>query len=264
MKFGETIGTRRIVKAYPGLKGASVVSVVKMSSKLLIEGKLLKQLKQQRTLDKLLQDGLLEVTYGKKGTIVQIGANDGQHSDPIHDILATMDVSAVLVEPMPIAFKALSKLYPDRPRVQLVNSAISATGGDLVLYTPEIKGSELQSTLWACKSEEQALREVRRIMGPKTLKDTKIKELKIKSQTAAELCAACHVEPKDVKVLVCDTEGQDADIIGSFLDAGCHPEIIFYEKLHVAAPATAQLNQRLRDLGYHLQESNKDVYASTK
>lgn len=262
MKFGETIGTRKIAKAYPGLKGASVGSVVKMSSKLLLEGKLLKQLKQQRVLDKVLQSSLQTVQYGKKGAVVQIGANDGQHSDPIHDILETMDVRAVLVEPMPIAFKALSKLYPDRPKVQLVNGAVSAVGGELVLYTPEIKGSELQSTLWACKSQEQALREVRRIMGAKTLKDTTVKELRIQSQTAEELCSSCRLDPKDVKVLVCDTEGQDADIIGSFLDAGCRPAIIFYEKLHVVPAATAKLNERLQDLGYTLQQSNKDVYAA--
>lgn len=261
MRFGDTIGTRRIVRAYPGLKGASVGSVLKTSTKLLVAGKLLRMLKEQKALDDLLQSSLRSLEYGKKGTIVQIGANDGQHSDALRDILVSMDVRAVLVEPMPIAFKALSKLYPDKSKIQLVNAAISAKGGKLVLYTPEIKGSELQSTLWACTSPEQALREVERIMGRNTLKVTTVTKLSIESRTPSQLCKGCNLNLKDIKVLVCDTEGQDADIVGSFFDAGARPEVVFYERLHVPPNVADTLNERLDRLGYVLRESNKDVYA---
>jgi FkbM family methyltransferase len=261
MRFGTTLGTRRIVKAYPGLAGASVGSIFIESSKLLIKGKLFEQLRQQRALDRRLQSSLESLDFGKRGAIVQVGANDGQHSDPIRDILAARDIRAVLVEPMPIAFQALSQLYTGKSNVQLVNAAISATGEKLVLYVPEIEGSELQSTLWACRSQEQALHEVQRIMGWNALEKTKIVKHPIKSQTAAQLLKSTGVSPKEVKVVVCDTEGQDADIIGSFLDAGVRPEVIFYEKLHVAPSRTLQLNAKLKRLGYSLDESNKDVYA---
>ena len=262
MRFGTTPGTRKIVKAYPGLEGADIGSILILSSKMLVKGKLFDLLKKQRELDAKLKSSIEKVHYGKTGAIFQVGANDGQHSDPIKDILAAKDIRAVLVEPMPIAFKALSRFYAGSTNVQLVNAAISANGEKLVLYVPEIEGSELQSTLYACTSQEQALREVRRVMGRKTLEKTKIVKYTIKSQTAAQLCKSTGVSPKDIKALVCDTEGQDAGIIGSFLDAGARPEIIFYEKLHVAPSSTLELNARLKRLGYGLDESNKDVYAS--
>src|SRR6266481_2889610 len=109
MRFGTTLGTRKIVQAYPGLAGASVGSIFIESSKLLIRGKLFEQLRQQKELDVRLKSNLESLNFGKRGAIVQIGANDGQHSDPIRDILAARDIRAVLVEPMPIAFKALSR-----------------------------------------------------------------------------------------------------------------------------------------------------------
>src|SRR5262245_6028572 len=118
MRFGSTLGTRRIVKAYPGLAGASVGSIFIESSKLLIRRKQFQQLRQQRQLDIRLKSSLESLDFGKMGAIVQIGANDGQHSDPMRDILVARDIRAVLVEPMPIAFKALSRLYSGHANVQ--------------------------------------------------------------------------------------------------------------------------------------------------
>ncbi len=262
MQIGDTFGTRKLANAFPGLVGASLGSVLKMSVKPMVTGKLIRQLKDQRTVDDLLKTSVENAKLGNTGVIVQVGANDGQHSDPLRDILASGNVKAVLVEPMPIAFEALHKLYAKNSNIRLVNNAISAKGGKLVLYTPEIKGKELQSTLWANPSREQALREVKRIMGNKVYKNTKIKKISIEALTAADLCKKQRLKPKDIKILVCDTEGQDASIIGSFLDADCRPDIIFYEKLHVKPPAIHKLNTRLEKLGYRLTQSNKDVYAS--
>ena len=262
MRLGRTLGTRKLVEKYPSLMDSSASNVTKMSLKLLIEGTLWQSIRTQRVLTKRFERGIERINFDTEKAIVQIGANDGLHSDPLRPILASRDMRAVLVEPMPVAFEALSQLYADRANTQLVNRAISTSGGRMVLYTPKVKGNELQSTLWACRSKEQAAHEVERNMGRKALQEMEITEVPVLSQTASELCSSCQLTPEDVAVLVCDTEGQDAEVVGSFLDAGSLPEMIFYEQIHVPHGVATQVKERLSSLGYELFATHKDVLAS--
>ncbi|MDB5182414.1 MAG: hypothetical protein JWO47_198 [Candidatus Saccharibacteria bacterium] len=261
MKFGTSFGTHKLVERYPSLNEATVGATLKISLKLLLEGKLWDQVGRQRVLTKGFEHGIEQIDFGKDKAIVQVGANDGMHSDPLRPILAKQNMKAVLVEPITLAFEALSRLYENRPATYLMNNAIAAQSGHLTLYSPRIKGRELQSTLWACKSKEQVIREIKRNVGKEALGSAEISEMQVEAQTAAQLCKDCDLDPKNIAVLVVDTEGQDAEIVGSFLDAGASPEVIYYEQLHVPPHDATVVKERLSGLGYSLDETHKDVLA---
>jgi FkbM family methyltransferase len=261
MLVRELPGTASLAENFPSFCDLPLGRAVKFSARLLLETGLWANIKDQRRINGDLSSHMDLLDLTGDNTIVQIGANDGMRDDPINHILASKDVRSVLVEPSPIAFEALSKLHMERPNTHLVQGAIGSTSGKLPLYVPAVRGKELYSSVWTSRSREQAAGEVKRNLGRRALKNCEVMRISVPIQTAAELLEQCSVAPEDVAVLVCDTEGQDTEIVHSFLDATALPEIIFYEQLHVPEPPAVELKARLDDLGYEIKETAKDVLA---
>ncbi|MFU8821694.1 MAG: hypothetical protein ACNA8G_09060 [Gammaproteobacteria bacterium] len=67
--------------------------------------------------------------------VVQVGANDGSHSDPIYRFLMgyKQSTTALLIEPQPEIISYLEDAYADHPAASIYNGAIGA-GKQLVLY----------------------------------------------------------------------------------------------------------------------------------
>ena len=78
---------------------------------------------------------------------MQIGAFDGQVADPLADILRLENVSAVLVEPQTIPYKALVAHYEGNPGISLVNAAIAESDGEVILYVPSSRESPKASLI---------------------------------------------------------------------------------------------------------------------
>ena len=78
---------------------------------------------------------------------MQIGAFDGQVADPLADILRLENVSAVLVEPQAIPYKALVAHYEGNPGISLVNAAIAESDGEVILYVPSSRESPKASLI---------------------------------------------------------------------------------------------------------------------
>ncbi len=202
-----------------------------------------------------------DIDWSSENTLVQIGANDGNFDDPVNEVLERTPARALLVEPIGIAYEALSEHYQDRVNTQLANAALSADGKDISLFTPAVAGSELHSSVWTCLSEAQAKQEVKRNLGKKALDKSEIHETVVPTLTAADLLSSYSVSPDQVAVLACDTEGQDVDICNSFLDAGARPQVILFEQLHVPRNPVNDLKKSLDFLGYSITEMRKDVLA---
>jgi len=262
MLVRELPGTSRLARMHANFCELTLGRAARMSTRLLLDPGMLNRIRAQWQIsaDLIKRIECTDLTGSKR--VIQIGANDGKHDDPIQHILATTSVGAVLVEPMPIAFEALAKLHGERPYTQLVNAAISRTGGDMSLFMPVVKGQELHSSVWACRSAEQARVEVKRNMGRQALKVTEVVETPVQSLTAAELLERSAVSPEDVALLVCDTEGQDAEIVHSFLNTGARPQVIFYEQLFAPKHQSSELGVYLSELGYKMQDTEKDVLAT--
>jgi FkbM family methyltransferase len=261
MRVKDLPGTSSLVARYPSFSELALSRAARLSADLLLHPARMRLVRDQKQLSATLvrQIDCTDLTGDKR--IVQIGANDGKHDDPIRHILAAKNIGAVLVEPLPVAFNALSKLHANRPNTQLVQGAISREGGDMSLFVPVVEGQELQSSVWACRTKEQAAGEVKRNMGRRALKSSEIVTAPVHSQTAAELLEYCALSPGDVAVLVCDTEGQDTEIVHSFLDSGARPEVMLYEQLHVTEASALELKAHLTTVGYTIEETIKDVLA---
>ena len=78
---------------------------------------------------------------------MQIGAFDGQVADPLADILRLENVSAVLVEPQTVPYKALVAHYEGNPRISLVNAAVAESDGEAILYLPSSRESPKASLI---------------------------------------------------------------------------------------------------------------------
>jgi hypothetical protein len=70
----------------------------------------------------------------KDTTLLQIGANDGFTEDPVHEIIKKNNLAALLVEPIPYLFDALTRNYSGFTKVQFENAAISSEPGSALIY----------------------------------------------------------------------------------------------------------------------------------
>jgi len=73
--------------------------------------------------------------------VLQIGAFDGEISDPLREILSENRVSAILVEPQIQPYELLVKRYESNPRIILINAAIADKDGTATLYVPSSAAS---------------------------------------------------------------------------------------------------------------------------
>ena len=79
------------------------------------------------------QEYILEYFKDFKGTLLDIGANDGK---TFSNSLALIEQgwNAVLVEPSPCTFEKLKKLHNDRENVICINAAVGETYGKMKFY----------------------------------------------------------------------------------------------------------------------------------
>jgi FkbM family methyltransferase len=252
--------TKKIAEKYPGLYKSPLSRALYVTAKHLFDRKLKQFLKDEAKINAEFLEQIRRTDLtGKK--IIQIGANDGKHDDPLASVLED-DVEAILVEPLAAPFKELSHLYGERPSIHLVQRAISRNGGLISLHTPVVPNREMRGTGLTSTDKAQVFKAIKINMGRKALKQSRVISNIVHTQAAGEFLEVNDVAPEEVAVLVCDTEGQDAEIINSFLEAGVRPEVIFYEQVHVAENLTLALKQYLEELGYHISENKKDVLAT--
>ncbi len=178
--------------------------------------------------------------------IVQIGAFDGQVADPLADILRLENVSAVLVEPQTIPYKALVAHYEGNPGISLVNAAIAESDGEVILYVPSSRESPKASLIAGHHRRFGVMaREVHQVVVP--------------SMSVASLLEAYQIE--HVHILQIDTEGMDYDVLNWFFDADVQPAMINFENLHLGRRERSASRELLRTNGYWWIETSQDTFA---
>lgn len=199
----------------------------------------------------------------KDFTLVQIGAHDGDFDDPLQKYINDHDWRAVLVEPRRKPFERLATRYANNPRVTVINKAVSDSAGKMILWSAVIDGPEFRfGEAIASTNPEQVRREVVRNLGTNVLRNTAIVPEEVEVATVGEVCADAKINPEEVDFFVTDTEGHDAIIVNSLLDSlNTPPPLLQYEHLHVPAPATFDLDQKLALNGMQLVKTHKDTLA---
>jgi len=74
--------------------------------------------------------------HGRTLRFIQIGANDGQRFDPIHEFASSphFEFFGLAVEPVPRFYRALKQIYRNQPGIKAVNAAIHNTWSEATLY----------------------------------------------------------------------------------------------------------------------------------
>jgi FkbM family methyltransferase len=178
--------------------------------------------------------------------VVQIGAFDGQLSDPLQRIVHYHKSRCVLVEPQPGPFQALQKKYGGNSAVTLENAAITEQDGTVTMYVPSDEASPMAS-IDPNHYKRFGLR--RDVLRKITVPGLTPKTLITKHKLAA------------IDVLQIDTEGLDARLVSLFLNAGMKPSIINFESLHCGEADLATVWQLLAQDGYWWVKGDQDTFA---
>lgn len=187
---------------------------------------------------------------GHTGTVIQVGANDGQLVDPIYPLLNECEqLSALLIEPLPTAFKKLQQTYSKlESRVTLANIAIGDSSGELTLYYVDDEYIKENSCV-----NLSGLASVNYSVILKAAKHNKnlhkaIRSSKVESLSFNQVLSKYNIG--EVFMLQIDTEGYDSVVLHQALDAGLKPPIIQYEHKHLSLRDQEKCRNSLINKGY--------------
>ncbi|MFA7235499.1 MAG: FkbM family methyltransferase [Phycisphaeraceae bacterium] len=191
--------------------------------------------------------------------VVQIGANDGCHSDPIYPLLRTHRWRAILVEPQPDMFERLCRLHADRPNTHLENCAIASTDGSMTLYRfkadprvpPHLHGM-------ASFDRQMLMRQVKHHPGIQQF----IVPINVPTQTVFTLLTKHHID--NIHLLQVDVEGFDFQILRMTFESGVFPCIIQFESWHLQPAEKEDCAELLTRHNYHFVTVGRDTVAALK
>jgi FkbM family methyltransferase len=202
--------------------------------------------------------------------VVQVGANDGSHSDPIHRFLMDHKQSStvLLIEPQPEIIRHLEDAYADHPTASIYNGAIG-TGERLVLHRirPELwesfrvsylKGAPAYRAPSGLTSGNRAhvVAAARRHLAGKVQAEEAVEELHVPCTELRPLLIGRSF-PLALHLLQVDAEGVDDEVLYACNIDQLRPAIINFESKHLVGPRMAKLQAFLSGLGYTLFQWNK-------
>lgn len=182
--------------------------------------------------------------------IVQVGASDGSLNDPLADFLATVKCRAVLVEPLPEAFRQLSGRHAARPSITCRQVAIDRVQGKRPLYTITDDCPYMGGQLTSFSRDHLLKNGVK----PRHIKTIEVPTMPL-SQILSDV-GICRID-----LLQVDTEGFDDVIVRMALELPAPPRFINFEHLHLSKEAEENLHQNLRSEGYSWVNSDWDTLA---
>ena len=184
---------------------------------------------------------------------VQIGANDGVRSDPIHQYIMQYNWEGVLVEPVPYLFERLKNNYSGNVGLQFENAAISHKRGSISLYRVK-QTDDLDPWVHGLASldKEHLLRYL-----PVEDKESYIIEEKVRTITMTDLLNKYNIKGMDL--LCIDVEGFDYEVIKAIDFHRVKPTVIIYEHKVLSLEDFKSSVKLLRQNGYRLWSTTADT-----
>jgi FkbM family methyltransferase len=178
------------------------------------------------------------------GFFVQIGACDGSSGDPVHSLLMTSKISAILLEPIPTSFQKLQTSYRGATNVILVQAAIADYDGTLNLFKV-VDGAQSIDAFWAAQLAS---------FNKTHLLQHGVQENEIQSVSVPCLTLESLIQRNGVDrigFLQVDTEGYDGQVVKMALRLAYPPPFIYFENVHISDVADLDnLFNELRVGGY--------------
>jgi len=202
--------------------------------------------------------------------VVQVGANDGSHSDPIYRFLMRykQSTTVLLIEPQPEIISYLQDAYADHPGASIYNGAIGA-GERLTLYRirPDLWDSFRVSYLKGAPpyrapsgltsgNRAHVIAAARRHLANKVPAEEAVEELHVLCTQLRPLLVERGF-PLALHLLQVDAEGADDEVLFACNLDDLRPAIINFESKHLVGQRMARLQALLSGLGYTLYQWNK-------
>jgi FkbM family methyltransferase len=206
-----------------------------------------------------LRDFLLSRLGGDTVHYVQVGANDGFLDDPVYKIARARNWSALLIEPNPRYFAALSKNYEGRDRFRLLNCGVSETPGkmDLHFLAPEAEGKYPPWAKGCASLDRDRLIEVLTRVTPPAPED--IASTTITLRRLDDILTAENITRTDL--LVIDVEGHEVSVLKSLDLTQIRPKAILLESNGGDAVQDGAIRAHLTAAGYTLHRLGDDIFA---
>lgn len=189
--------------------------------------------------------------------VLQIGANDGVHDDPVSRFIRKYRWNALLVEPVPAIFERLKANYRGVSGVQFANVAISDKDESRPFYFIDDPNHELPA--WAGEvgsfirelvTEEISGRDVRGF----------IREIEVPCLTPGTLLTQHNV--KKVDIVVIDAQGYDDRILLQLPLDSIRPALIIFEHCLLTDEQRAACINFLKQHGYIIDSDRWDILAT--
>lgn len=209
-------------------------------------------------------DGIFEVLQSQLGgvNIVQIGANDGKHEDPIYRYAFRYPkcTKILLVEPQPEIVKKLRENYHGHNSATIMECAVSTKEISLYRIKPEVwhlsktsrgRPSYVKASGITSASYEHVLKRATRYL-PRSLRGDihlYIEEIKPRVLDLMSLLSDAKFE-EAVHILSVDAEGFDDDVIYASNIEQLMPKVINCEYEHLSEVRQKALKSYLENLGY--------------
>jgi FkbM family methyltransferase len=192
-----------------------------------------------------------------EATFLQIGANDGEGMDPLHEEVRARRWRGVLVEPVPYVFERLRATYGSNRRMILENVAIAPEPGTRTLYhlAPAERGAPVPTWYDKIGSFEREVVLKHRPAIPDF--DRRLATLEVPCVTVDELCRKHGVTALDLVQI--DTEGFDFEIIKLVDLDRLAPRLLMYEHLHFDGRTRSACSEHMRRHGYEELSSTTDT-----
>lgn len=160
---------------------------------------------------------------------IQIGANDGKRSDPIHEYVETFQLTGILLEPQPELFQELQRTYAHRNDLTLLQAALADKDETLNLYRlrPDQASLNTWATGIASFNKEVFLHNAARHGAS----EDRIETIPVEAISVNTLLTKYQIAK--IGLLQIDTEGYDAEVLRLFDIAQTRPLIIHYEHKHL-------------------------------
>jgi FkbM family methyltransferase len=206
---------------------------------------------------------------------IQIGANDGVSNDPIHDFVATLKPSGVLIEPQPDAYERLARAYPQsiHPNLSRLNVAVWKHSGEAVLYRIRKTFEETYKSVYRSSANASGITSlnidhVKSFLikvAPDYFQGKDLNDY-IEEVRAPMVTPQFVVDSKDIDhidLLVVDAEGADGVLVREFLKLDCklRPKMIYFESKGISSSELCRVNSLLLGHNYTLYQYGGDTCA---
>ncbi|MBL7486727.1 FkbM family methyltransferase [Frankia sp. AgB1.9] len=193
---------------------------------------------------------------GRPLTVVQIGANDGEMGDPIHDAIVNHGWRGVVVEPLPHLFTALANSYRGVPGISCERTAIGTEEGTATMYAVHWKPSDPVWVIGLSSLRREVVLESKELIPDIEDRIEEIEVPVMRLETLLVKHGIVHID-----LLQLDTEGFDYEIIRQIDFASpWAPRHLIYEACHLGVDLE-KARTLIRDAGYKIVPAGYDDYA---